>query len=178
MAMATALLILLFVAPAVHAKDITVGGNSGWDTGFNYVNWAATQTFSVGDRLVFTYGGSHSVDLVSKSDYDTCATSNVMASYSDGNTTITLNSTGSIYFLCPKSGHCGQGMKLAILVTASNTPSTTTSSPPPPKSPTTNTATNTTSPPPPSGATGSFYNLNILVVLASIVLAPALVVMG
>lgn len=49
--MATALLILLLVAPAVYAVEYTVGDTSGWTQGFDYTSWVSGKTFKVGDVL-------------------------------------------------------------------------------------------------------------------------------
>lgn len=119
---------------------------------------------------VFTYGPSHSVDEVSKSGYDNCNSNNPIKSYSGGSTSITLSSTGPMYFICPTAGHCAGGMKLAINVvaasggsppsTASPTPPSTSSTPSTPSSP-------GSSPPPPPGDNGaiSVFSRNVNVIL-------------
>ncbi|KAK6920387.1 Phytocyanin domain, partial [Dillenia turbinata] len=135
------ILILVVAAPAAYATQHPVGGSSGWTTGFDYTQWANGQTFVV----VFSYGSSHGVDVVSQTDFTNCNTANALQSYSGGNTIISLNSTGTIYYICPTSGHCGQGMKLAVTVGASTTP-VGSNAPPPPVSP-------PPPPPPKSGAT-------------------------
>lgn len=53
--MATALLILLLVAPAVYAVEYTVGDTSGWTQGFDYTGWVSGKTFKVGDVLGKVY---------------------------------------------------------------------------------------------------------------------------
>ncbi|RVW95285.1 Uclacyanin-3 [Vitis vinifera] len=167
MAMVAALLLLLLVAPVIYAENHTVGGSSGWDTGVDYSTWASGETFTVGDYLVFTYGSTHSVDEVSKSSYDSCATSNPTKSYTGGSNTIALTTAGSLYFLCPTTGHCSQGMKLAITVEAnsSSTPPAT-SSPPSNSSSPSPSPSPTTSPssPSPSGATSKFCSMSHLMV--------------
>ncbi|KAI4338774.1 hypothetical protein MLD38_023787 [Melastoma candidum] len=120
------------LVPEAYCVDHVVGGSSGWAQGADYATWANGETFSVGDKLVFNYGGSHSVDQVSQSDYTNCNTGNALKSYTGGSTNITLSSSGSMYFICPTLGHCDGGMKLAITVGASSTTPTTSSSPPPP----------------------------------------------
>ncbi|KAH9733459.1 Uclacyanin-3 [Citrus sinensis] len=55
--MATALLILLLVAPAVYAVEYTVGDTSGWTQGFDYTSWVSGKTFKVGDVLGHCPGG-------------------------------------------------------------------------------------------------------------------------
>ncbi|TXG62503.1 hypothetical protein EZV62_009497 [Acer yangbiense] len=124
MAMAAALLILLLATPAaVFAVDHTVGDTSGWSQSVDYTSWVSGKTFSVGDFLVFTYGGTHKVEVVTKSDYDSCTItpSNPIISFSGGNTRIKLTATGPMYFICPTAGHCSGGMKLAVKVTGTST---------------------------------------------------------
>ncbi|KAK2970558.1 hypothetical protein RJ640_000608 [Escallonia rubra] len=188
MAMTAAFLILLLVAPAVYGAEHVVGGSSGWTQSVNYVKWAAGETFTAGDTLLFSYGSSsHSVDQVSQADYNSCTTGSALASYNGGQNTISLTKTGPMYFLCPSFGHCGGGMKLAINVVAasgtpSGTPPSTTSPPtgsaaPTTTPPSTNTPT-THSPPPPSGVAGSLGNMNHLILGISLVLAPIIALMG
>ncbi|XP_044493942.1 uclacyanin-3-like [Mangifera indica] len=158
MAMATAFIYLLLAAPAfVYAVDYTVGDSNGWTSGVDYTNWVSGKTFKVGDALIFNYGGSHGLDEVTKSDYDSCVSSNAIDSHSDGNTRLNLTTTGSRYFICPTIGHCGNGMKLAVTVSAAssggNTP-TTGSSP----------TTTTTPSPAHSAATTSSCNMMMLVI--------------
>lgn len=51
-AMAAALVILMVMAaPAVEGVQHIVGDASQWSQGFNYVAWAASKTFTVGDTL-------------------------------------------------------------------------------------------------------------------------------
>nr|XP_043608798.1 blue copper protein-like [Erigeron canadensis] len=104
------------------AKVYTVGDSAGWALSIDYATWASDKTFKVGDKLVFNYDSSHTVDLVSSSDYTTCAIGNSIASYNSGTTTILLNTTGSHYFICGIMGHCSGGMKLTIDVTSNGSP--------------------------------------------------------
>ncbi|XP_019188432.1 PREDICTED: uclacyanin-3-like [Ipomoea nil] len=151
MAMATfVLLFLLLASPAAFAKDHIVGGDGGWSQSGDYTTWAASETFTVGDSLVFNYGGSHGVDEVSKDDYDNCNAGNALRSFTDGKTTIKLSKAGPMYFMCPSFGHCQTGMKLAINVqsgssstpaggsprSSGTTPSTPSDSDSPPSTPT------------------------------------------
>ncbi|XP_043703032.1 uclacyanin-3-like [Telopea speciosissima] len=131
MDVASGLLIMLLVAPAVYAIDYTVGESAGWNQGVDYNAWVSGKTFNVGDTLLFQYGPTHTVDMVSSSDYQNCSTSSPLNSYSSGKDTITLNSTGTTYFICPTTYHCFQGMKLAVTIAgnASAPSSTPTSSP-------------------------------------------------
>ncbi|CAK7347753.1 unnamed protein product [Dovyalis caffra] len=168
---ASALLILLLAAPAAFAATTyTVGDTSGWNTFGDYTTWASGKTFTVGDSLVAE---------VSKADYDSCSTSNLGKTYSDGSSTVPLSKVGAMYFICSTLGHCGSGMKLAVnVVAASGTPSTpttptspsdggsTTPSTPSDSPPTTPSTPVTPPPPKPSGATSIFYNMMLGVLLA------------
>lgn len=177
---ASALLILVLAAPAAYAATTyTVGDSSGWSTTFgDYTTWVSGKTFTVGDSLLFKYSSTHTVAEVSKDDYDGCSTSNLGKTYTDGSSTVPLSTAGPMYFICPTSGHCSGGMKLAItVVAASGTPSTPTTPPvddgsttPPTTSGSPPTAPSTTvTPPPPSkadnGATSILYNMMLGVFL-------------
>ncbi|CAK9149422.1 unnamed protein product [Ilex paraguariensis] len=175
MAMAAALLLLLLAAPATYAVQHVVGGSSGWTNSGDYATWAAGEKFNVGDTLLFNYDSSHSVDQVNQNDYDNCATGNALQSYNGGQTTITLKSPGSIYFICPSFGHCGGGMKLSVNVVAASTPvggGTPVATPSPPSSSTssgsppstTTTPANKVTPASQTGAASGFASLNSLVV--------------
>ncbi|CAK7347193.1 unnamed protein product [Dovyalis caffra] len=118
------LVVLCMVRPGL-ATDYTVGDTSGWAIGADYSTWTSGKTFAVGDNLVFNYGGGHTVDEVSASDYSTCTTGNAITSDSSGATTIALKTAGSHYFICGVPGHCGSGMKLAVTVAAAAGSSTT-----------------------------------------------------
>ncbi|XP_041003966.1 uclacyanin 1 [Juglans microcarpa x Juglans regia] len=111
------------------AASYTVGGlNGGWDTTTNLQTWASSQSFVVGDNLIFQYAPNHDVVEVSKADYDSCQANNPIQSYNGGTTTIPLSSPGSRYFVCGTLGHCSQGMKVEIDTLAASAP--TTASPP------------------------------------------------
>ncbi|KAI3424517.1 Phytocyanin domain-containing protein [Psidium guajava] len=173
---APALVVLLLAIPAeVRGATHTVGGSSGWTQGYDYGTWAASQTFNVGDTLVFSYGSTHSVDQVSKDDYDNCNVGSALKSYTGGSNSISLSSAGPMYFICPTLGHCSGGMKLAITVGSSSTtpgsspspPSTSTPTGSPPSTPT----GTTTSPPPPkaNGAARVFGMSQVMIGLLSVV---------
>uniref|UniRef100_A0A5B7BQX9 Putative uclacyanin-3-like isoform X1 n=1 Tax=Davidia involucrata TaxID=16924 RepID=A0A5B7BQX9_DAVIN len=117
------------------AANYTVGGsNGGWDTSTNLQSWASSQSFSVGDNLIFAYTPNHDVVEVTKADYDSCQTSNSLQSYTGGATVIPLASPGKRYFICGTSGHCSQGMKVEIDTLATSAPPPATPSTPPPAS--------------------------------------------
>ena len=81
---------------------------------------------------------AHDVLEVNKAGYDSCSTSNPIATHNSGNDAIALTSPGTRYFICGFPTHCTNGMKLKIDVL----PGTT--SPAPAGAP------NANSPPPPS----------------------------
>ncbi|CAH1414449.1 unnamed protein product [Lactuca virosa] len=136
------------------AVDHSVGAPSGgWDTSTDLSSWASSETFTVGDNLVFSYTPNHNVLEVSKDDYDSCSTSSPISSNSLAPTTIALLGDGSRYFICGTPGHCDQGMKVEIktVVAASPAPPTATT----PASPAPPTATTPSSPTPPESTTPS-----------------------
>ncbi|XP_010247016.1 PREDICTED: uclacyanin 1 [Nelumbo nucifera] len=136
---------LTMIVQLAVGADLKVGGSSGWDTTTDLQTWAASQSFFVGDSLIFTYSSIHDVLEVTKADYDSCSSSNPIKSYNDGNTTIQLSSPVKRYFICGKTGHCDQGMKLEVNVLASSTPPTASPVTPPAAPPPVATST-----PPPS----------------------------
>ncbi|GJS31937.1 blue copper protein-like protein [Tanacetum coccineum] len=104
------MMVMLSCVTLSFAKVYTVGDSAGWALAVDYNTWASDKTFRVGDKLVFNYDSSHTVDLVSSTDYAACAVGNSIASYNTGTTTIALNTTGSHYFICGIMGHCTGGM--------------------------------------------------------------------
>jgi len=162
---ATALLLVLAIVPAAVAVTHTVGGADQWDSGVDYTAWVTGKTFRVGDILEFKYTPSHSVNEVNKAGYDSCG-GTAIDTHSGGDTKIDLDTVGPKYFICPTSGHCASGMKLAVTVVAasgtpdaptppSSTPGTpaTPESPPAAGTPATPTPGSGSTPPPkPSGA--------------------------
>ncbi|XP_058087468.1 blue copper protein-like [Magnolia sinica] len=145
-----AILVLCCVVSS-SATVYTVGDATGWASGVDYSTWTSGKTFSTGDSLVFNYGGGlHTVDEVSASDYKSCTTGNSITTDSSGTTTIALKKTGTRYFICGVPGHCGQGMKLSVTVSAatgsSDTPTAPTTSPGTTSPGTTTPATTTTTP--------------------------------
>ncbi|KAA8524570.1 hypothetical protein F0562_010993 [Nyssa sinensis] len=126
------------------AANYTVGApNGGWDTSTNLQSWASSQSFSVGDNLIFAYTPNHDVLEVTKADYDSCQTSNPLQTYNGGTTVIPLTSPVKRSFICGTSGHCGQGMKVEIDTLAISAPPPAT---PPPASPVTPPVTETPTP--------------------------------
>jgi hypothetical protein len=137
------LLAVVAVALVQYAQGATthdVGGADGWaapglSNSFNssYLSdWASTQTFAPGDSLFFEYTpGLHDVLEVTEANYTACNTSNPIQTWSAGNTTVLLNNTGIIYFICGFPGHCLAGQKVAINVTSASSPSSTTPPPSP-----------------------------------------------
>ncbi|WOL02064.1 hypothetical protein Cni_G10783 [Canna indica] len=103
------------------AYDFYVGGRDGWvqHPRDSYDSWAGRNRFQVKDRLVFKYKqGNDSVLVVSKTDYDSCNTTDPKESYTDGNSIFQFNRSGPIYFISGAAGHCTQGQKLVVVVMA------------------------------------------------------------
>ncbi|XP_042501365.1 umecyanin-like [Macadamia integrifolia] len=148
-------LIVVALLQGAAAKTHIVGDTSGWTVPSSssfYVNWAASQTFSVDDILEFNFQtGSHDVAVVSKADYTSCTKGNPIGSIiNTGPAKITINSTGDHYYICTFGQHCENNQKLAITVGSTNgttpTPTPTPTSSPGPSSSTTPTTPTGTSP--------------------------------
>ncbi|KAK2991913.1 hypothetical protein RJ640_006090 [Escallonia rubra] len=116
---------------SLKAATHVVGGGIGWlvppGGSAAYSTWAASQTFVVGDVLVFNFTtGRHDVAEVSKAAFDSCNAASPISIAKDGPANITLTTAGEHHFICTFSQHCGLGQKLAINVSASAPPPRTT----------------------------------------------------
>ncbi|KAK7278566.1 hypothetical protein RJT34_23598 [Clitoria ternatea] len=98
------------------ATNYIVGDSSGWDISTNLDTWVADKKFKVGDALVFQYSSGGSVEEVTKGNFDTCNTTNVLKSYGNGNTTVPLTKAGDRYFVSGNKLYCLGGMKLHVHV--------------------------------------------------------------
>ncbi|CAH1426501.1 unnamed protein product [Lactuca virosa] len=137
-----------------------VGDALGWNIPPNgpsaYTTWASTQTFSVGDVLLFNFTtGFHNVAEVSQVAYGPCTTTNPISIATTGPARVTLNAPGTHYYVCTVGTHCQIGQKLTINVSdASATPAPTPTPanviPTPASPPTATPAPSTTTPPPTS----------------------------
>ncbi|XP_027062540.2 early nodulin-like protein 2 [Coffea eugenioides] len=144
-----------FVDTAMAANYVVGAPTGGWDLNTQLQSWANAKKFFVGDTLNFVYGPSHSLLQVSKPDYDACLTNASIASYSGGNTAITLSSSGNSYYICGTSGHCDRGMKVVISVLPAPAPPTAAPSVPPPAATPSSPTPATPSGSPTSSPTGS-----------------------
>ncbi|KAI4302851.1 hypothetical protein MLD38_038550 [Melastoma candidum] len=97
---------------------------SGWCTNRDYQSWAAHEKFVVGDTLVFRYEKEYGVEKVTGEDYARCNTGAALYSFGGGETTISLASPGTGYFVCPGFNQCDRGMKVEITVETSNSTAT------------------------------------------------------
>nr|CAB3457316.1 unnamed protein product [Digitaria exilis] len=100
------------------ARTFTVGGGQGWMSGIDYTDWTSGKTFTVGDKLLFSYRSQeHTVTEVSKGDYYACSSgSGALSDDASGWTVVTLTGPGTRYFICNITGLCSSGMKLAVTV--------------------------------------------------------------
>ncbi|WVY98433.1 hypothetical protein V8G54_030584 [Vigna mungo] len=98
------------------ATTYTVGDSSGWDISTNIDTWIADKKFKVGDVLIFQYSSGQSVEEVTKENFETCNTTNVLATYGNGNTTVPLRKGGDRYFVSGNKLYCLGGMKLHVHV--------------------------------------------------------------
>ncbi|XP_021744973.1 uclacyanin-3-like [Chenopodium quinoa] len=117
MAFAAVFLVILMATPSVFAMDYPpLNYPVYWNLATNYTIWT-TRSLSAGDKLTFIYDFTHTVEEVSKSDYENCVSSNALETHTGGNTTITLKE-GPSYFICGTPGHCAKGMKLQVTAKA------------------------------------------------------------
>ncbi|KAE8696611.1 Basic helix-loop-helix DNA-binding superfamily protein [Hibiscus syriacus] len=155
-------LLVFFAATAIvfqlaMAVDHTVGApNGGWDTSTDLAAWARSQSFTVGDNLVFRYTSNHDVVEVTQANYDSCSISNSVETHTGGNTVIALSSPGRRYFICGTPGHCSQGMKVEIdtLASAGTPPGSAPGTPSSPEVPSAESPGSTPPPPPPASSNG------------------------
>ena len=78
------------------------------------------QTVSVGDNVVFNWGGVHNVyEMPSETAFDACDFSQAveLASTTQRSYTYKATASGTFYFACQISGHCNLGQKLSLTVT-------------------------------------------------------------
>ncbi|KGN45270.1 early nodulin-like protein 2 [Cucumis sativus] len=124
-------------APVTHV----VGDTAGWGIpkggAVFYSNWAAGKSFLAGDSLVFNFATpDDDVVRVSKQSFDLCNDDGEIGEDIDhGPATIPLLTPGEYYFISNEDGHCQQGQKLAINVTAAPGTMAPPSSNPPPSTP-------------------------------------------
>ncbi|RLM86798.1 hypothetical protein C2845_PM04G29880 [Panicum miliaceum] len=120
---AVAALALAVLAGVASAAVYEVGDKAGWTIMGNpdYRLWASSKKFHANDVVVFTYNKQfHNVLAVSKADYKNCDASKPIATWSTGNDSVVLNTTGPHYFLCGFPGHCAAGQKVDIRIAASS----------------------------------------------------------
>ncbi|KAL6137757.1 hypothetical protein ACLB2K_063046 [Fragaria x ananassa] len=115
-------------AQTVHVHE---EGTPTWNIPQNgaqdYVTWASSQTFVVGDILIFNFAtNAHDVVEVPKASFDSCSSTNAIGnSIITGPANVTLASPGEHYYICTVGKHCQSGQKLAISVSDSTTPGVT-----------------------------------------------------
>jgi len=118
-------LALAGMAATSSAAVYKVGGASGWTIlgNINYADWAANNTFHVGDVIEFKYPqGIHNVLEVKKDDYNSCTNSTPIATHTSGDDKITIKSPGHRFFICGVPGHCAAGQKLNVRVLKTQLP--------------------------------------------------------
>ncbi|XP_068343182.1 mavicyanin-like [Pyrus communis] len=111
------------ITQRAEAETHTAGDATGWTNivdSDTYSSWAAKHTFKVGDTLVFQFTtGRHDVTTLTKKAYDECNNTDILGVLNQGPASYSLNETGDYYFICSFPGHCSEGQKLSIKVTAS-----------------------------------------------------------
>ncbi|KAI3952080.1 hypothetical protein MKW92_042763 [Papaver armeniacum] len=150
------MIILSVLVYASSATNYTVGGDSGWALTSNVQTWSSSYSFSVGDTLVFVYRPVHNVLEVNESAYEDCNLDNPISITNGNYTTVTLDTSGTRYFICGTRGHCSSGLKAKIVVkstdsSGSGDSGTDARRPPSSRSP----PSPRQSPPPPSNTPGT-----------------------
>ncbi|KAJ0248583.1 Early nodulin-like protein 3 [Hirschfeldia incana] len=119
------LFFFLLLADLACCKEILVGGKpSAWkipsSPSDSLNKWAESLRFHVGDSLVWKYDGEKdSVLQVTKEAYINCNTTNPAANYSNGDTKVKLDRSGSFFFISGTKSNCVEGEKLHIVVMSS-----------------------------------------------------------
>ncbi|KAI3803389.1 hypothetical protein L1987_31540 [Smallanthus sonchifolius] len=110
----------LAVISTASAAEILVGGDIGWripaanETDL-YTVWASRRRIYIGDTLRFRYK-NESVAVVEKWEFYHCNCSRPHSLDNDGNTVITLYSTGPKYFISGDSDRCKLGVNMKVEV--------------------------------------------------------------
>ncbi|CAN6237211.1 unnamed protein product [Urochloa humidicola] len=147
------------------ATQFTVGGANGWSVPaaaaepFN--TWAERTRFQIGDSLVFVYPKDEdSVLLVEPAGYNACNTSSYVKRFDDGDTVVTLDRAGALFFVSGVEANCRAGEKLIVMVlaaarnngTGAPAPATSAAPPPPPPASASPPPASSAAPPPPAAA--------------------------
>ncbi|KAL7167664.1 hypothetical protein ACSBR2_038178 [Camellia fascicularis] len=101
-----------------------VGGSLGWSIPPNatyFQDWAKSRVFGVNDRLFFPFRSDlHTVQEVSKDDFDKCTQNSVISTHSTGPLTLTFTKPGDYYYYSAVGIQCEAGQKLHITVVPGN----------------------------------------------------------
>ncbi|KAK3436728.1 hypothetical protein EUGRSUZ_C01506 [Eucalyptus grandis] len=158
--------------PPEHPKGTvtyTVGDVMGWTIPASgaaaYRAWASSNTFEVGDILVFNFNnGAQDVAEVTEAAFSSYDGAKPLSISTIPPARIALTTAGRHFFICTIPGHCSSGQKVAINVTtaslsATSLPPSSSAAPPPkaatPPSTSTPTSSATTPTPLPSTSTSS-----------------------
>lgn len=118
-----AVMVVAALVQSSKAETHEVGDDLKWTVPSNgsvaYQNWAAGETFLVGDVLEFEFTtGAHDVAKVTKTAFDACNSTNPISHKTTGPANFTLDTSGEHYFICTVGTHCSLGQKLAVNVSA------------------------------------------------------------
>ncbi|XP_068647943.1 early nodulin-like protein 13 [Aristolochia californica] len=105
-----------------EAKDFLVGGKAdGWkvpsSSSETLNTWAEANRFNIGDSLVWKIDDEKdSVLQVTREDYQSCNTSNPIASHKDSEVKIKLDRSGPLFFISGLKVNCDKGEKMIVVV--------------------------------------------------------------
>ncbi|KAJ9551475.1 hypothetical protein OSB04_015520 [Centaurea solstitialis] len=103
------------------SRTFEVGGKDGWtlNPSENYNNWSGRLRFLINDTLHFKYdGGSDSVLVVNKDDYEGCDLSSPIVKLDGGDSSFKLDRSGPFYFVSGNKSNCDRGQKVTVVVLA------------------------------------------------------------
>ncbi|XP_052182047.1 mavicyanin [Diospyros lotus] len=120
--------LVTFISAAMNShvvgasKEFKVGDSEGWrqppaNQSALYSRWAAAIRFHVGDSLRFEYKND-SLLVVDKWGYYHCDTGKPISVFTDGDTVVSLDQPGFVYFISGQADHCLNGQHLAVKVIA------------------------------------------------------------
>ncbi|KAL5712697.1 hypothetical protein ACHQM5_014842 [Ranunculus cassubicifolius] len=129
------LMMIAFLHTSMAATVHNVGDSAGWTIGVDYNQWVSSQTFHVGDSIVFEYDPSHhNVVRVSHHEYNSCTVNATTKpeTFDSGHDVMTFKRPGHHYYICGYEGHCEAGQKVNFRVVGSSSVSPTSAPAPAP----------------------------------------------
>ncbi len=104
-------LFFAILSPFAQAATVAVTWNIAQTKGKTY-------QAKIGDVLQFKWTGSHNVrPMANNANYNSCIFTTAALPISSFSSTYTVTQKKTYYFGCGIGNHCGQGMKIKVIVT-------------------------------------------------------------